>query len=79
MKELLKLVEICPFLLPIDTRFLVFRNMVSNDSAPHEYGSDRNIVVHRGREFEDAMAQLFNRNIKGRWFHIRFVNEYGRD
>jgi ubiquitin-protein ligase E3 C len=77
MKELRKIVELCPFLLPIDTRFLVFRDLMRSEF--HEYGhGDRNITVHRGREFEDAMAQLYHRDIKGR-LHIRFINQFGKD
>lgn len=75
---MIKIVELCPFLLPIDTRFLVFRKMVREDMHGGHYYADRSITVHRGREFEDAMEQLYHRDIRSR-IHVRFINQYGQE
>ena len=77
MKELLKIVDRCPYLLPIETRFLVFKKLVSEDEYHGGYHGSKTITIRRGREFEDAIDQLFNRNIKSR-FHLKFINEYGQ-
>lgn len=77
MKELLKIIELCPFLLPINTRFLVFRKLIRQEHHEYDHG-DRSITVNRGREFEDAMTQLYQRNIKTS-FHIRFINQFGKE
>lgn len=69
----MKIVERCPYLLPVETRFLVFKKLVSEDEYHDGYQGSKTITIRRGREFEDAIDQLFNRNIKSR-FHLKFIN-----
>lgn len=34
------------------------------------------ITIHRNRDFEDAIRQLFNRDIRSR-FKVQFIDEFG--
>jgi hypothetical protein len=65
------MIERCPFLLSIETRFIIFRKMVSKMDRPYAPGVS--LTISRNHDFEDAIRQLFNRDILSR-FQVRFVD-----
>lgn len=77
--EMVKIIERSPYLLPIETRFLIFKQKIREWSSnePHEYGQNK-IKIHRGHEFKDAFDQLYNSNMKKK-LYIHFINEYNQE
>lgn len=77
-KELTNIIERSPYLLPIETRFLMFKKIVNEDSRGDHAGfyGGQNITIKRGNEWKDAMKQLGKSSLKGR-MRIRFINIFG--
>ena len=61
-------------MLSVETRFIIFRKMVSQ--MDRHYVPGFTLTIHRNHDFDDAIKQLYNRDIRSR-FQVRFIDEFG--
>ena len=69
-----------PFVFSLKTRAKTFRDLVIENYANNQHfyheGLDKNILIRRGYEFEDAFNQLKNKDMR-KMFKIVFINKFG--